>query len=192
MRTHDFQQTHKILLLGYPSPHDATDISERNHRFRERASLKGYALRAELLHITFFCLGEYVEGEMPEELIPNACRAAARVVSPPIDIVLDRLQSFRRNSPDRPGVLTGSSGVEGLRRFRETLGLQLIGAGLKPFVKSSFTPHMTLFYDSRVFPPRAIAPVRWRMSEFVLVDSLRGQITHVPLARWQLLGEPNG
>ena len=51
---------------------------------------------------------------------------------------------------------------------------------------------MTLFYDPRTIMPRAIDPVRWTMTEFVLVDSLRGQTKHVPLARWQLRGEPNG
>jgi len=59
-------------------------------------------------------------------------------------------------------------------------------------VKSSFNPHMTLLYDSCALQARTIDPVRWTMTEFVLVDSLRGRTRHVPLARWQLRGEPNG
>jgi len=51
---------------------------------------------------------------------------------------------------------------------------------------------MTLLYDSCALQARTIDPVRWTMTEFVLVDSLRGRTRHVPLARWQLRGEPNG
>jgi 2'-5' RNA ligase len=47
---------------------------------------------------------------------------------------------------------------------------------------------MTLLYDPRTIDPRAIDPVRWTLTEFVLVDSLRGETKHVQLARWPLRG----
>lgn len=183
---------HAIMFLGYPNPPDAAGISKRSHSFRDRTGLKGRALLTDRLHITLFSLGAYWEGEMPADLIPRARAAGAMVASPPIEIVLDCLQTFRRNSSDQPLVLTGSDGMKPLLRFREELGLAMIDSGLRRFVKSSFNPHMTLLYDRRTVAPRAIDPVRWTMTEFVLVDSLRGRTVHVPLARWQLRGEPNG
>ena len=193
MRNYDVPApNHSIMFLAYPRPLAAALISERNHRFIDRAGLRGRPIPTCLLHVTLFSLGVYCEGEIPQELITQAFKAAAMVVSPPIDIVMDRLQSFRRNSPTRPGVLTNSDGAEALQRFHDELAKALIESGLKRFVKRSFTPHMTLFYDRRTFAPRVIDPVRWTMTEFVLVDSLRGRTMHVPLARWQLRGEPNG
>ena len=76
-----------------------------------------------------------------------------------------------------------------LHRFRQKLALALIEVGLKKFAKSSFTPHMTLLYDPRTIEPREIDPVRWTMTEFVLVDSLRGETRHIQLARWPLCGD---
>lgn len=183
---------HAIMFLVYPNPSDAAGISERNHRFRDRAALKGRALRPDRLHITLFSLGVYREDEMPADLIPQARAAGAMVDSPPIEIVLDCLQTFRRNSFDQPLVLTGSGGMKPLRRFREELGLAMINSGLRRFVKSGFNPHMTLLYDRRPVAPRPIDPARWTMTEFVLVDSLRGRTRHVPLARWTLRGGAKG
>ncbi len=181
---------HAIMFLVYPSPSDAATISGRNHRFRDRAGLRGRALLTERLHITVFSLGVYPT--VPEDLIAKACKAAAMVVSPPIEIVFNRLETFERKSSDQPLVLTGADGLNPLRRFREELAMALIDVGLGRFAKTGFNPHMTLLYDRRTVRTRAIDPVRWTMTEFVLVDSLRGQTKHVPLARWQLRGEPNG
>ena len=183
---------HALMFLAYPSPADAAEISARIHRFRDMAGLQGRPLLTDRLHITLFSLGVYGDGERYEDVIAQACRAAAMVALSPVDIVLDCLQTFQRNSSDQPLVLTGSDGVKLLLRFREELAMALIDSGLRRFVKSSFNPHMTLLYDTRTIPPRAIAPVRWTMTEFALVDSLRGRTMHVPLARWQLRGEPNG
>jgi len=183
---------HAIMFLAYPSPADAAEISARSHRFRDMAGLRGRPLSTDRLHITLFNLGVYGDGERYEDVIAQACKAAAMMASSPIEIVLDRLQTFRRNSSDQPLVLTGSDGVKPLLRFREELAMALIDSGLRRFVKSSFNPHMTLLYDSCALQARTIDPVRWTMTEFVLVDSLRGRTRHVPLARWQLRGEPNG
>ena len=64
-------------------------------------------------------------------------------------------------------------------------------AGLSTRIDSQFTPHITLLYDGRIAAKRAIETVRFRVHEFVLVDSLirRGHPgRHVPIARWRLMG----
>jgi RNA 2',3'-cyclic 3'-phosphodiesterase len=181
---------HAIMILAYPKPADAAEISDRNDRFRHRAGLHGRALLTDRLHITLFSLGIYLD--VPDDLIAKASKAAAMIVSPPIEVIFNRLETFGRNSSNKPMVLTGDDGLNPVRRFRQDFAMKLIEVGLKKFAKSSFTPHMTLLYDPRTIKRRAIDPVRWTMTEFVLVDSLREQTRHVPIGRWQLRGEPNG
>jgi len=124
---------HAIMFLAYPSPADAAEISARSHRFRDMAGLRGRPLSTDRLHITLFNLGVYGDGERYEDVIAQACKAAAMMASSPIEIVLDRLQTFRRNSSDQPLVLTGSDGVKPLLRFREELAMALIDSGLRRF-----------------------------------------------------------
>jgi len=131
---------------------------------------------------------------LQSEQITQECPAekSPRQYGTKLTLTFDRLLSFKRNANAQPLVLSGGDGLADLHRFRQKLALALIEVGLKKFAKSSFTPHMTLLYDPRTIERRAIDPVRWTMTEFVLVDSLRGQTKHVPLARWRLRGEPNG
>jgi 2'-5' RNA ligase len=181
---------HGMLLLAFPNKQIAAEILRRTQLFRDKCRLSGRPLLPDRFHITLCDLGEYPE--LPDALVTQVSRAATTITSPPVAVTFDRLLSFRRNANAQPLVLSGGDGLAELCRFRQKLTLALIEAGLQKFAKASFTPHMTLLYDPRTIKPREIDPVRWMMSEFVLVDSLRGQTKHVPLARWQLRGEPNG
>jgi 2'-5' RNA ligase len=180
---------HGMLLLGYPSPSVAAEIADRTDRFRNLAKLTGRRLLTDRFHVTLFDLGEYLE--LPDELVVRVCRAMATIICPPVEMTFDRLQTFKRRSFDKPLVLVGGDGLSDVCRLHQMIAQALVEAGLK-IAKPSFTPHITLLYDPRTIMPRAIDPVRWTMTEFVLVDSLRGQTKHVPLARWQLRGDPNG
>jgi RNA 2',3'-cyclic 3'-phosphodiesterase len=177
---------HGILLLAFPAAPVAAEISRRTERYCARRGLSGRPLLADRLHITLFGLGEYPE--LPERLVRKATEAAAAVESAPVAMTFDRLLTFRQNTNAQPLVLSGGDGLAELHRFRQKLALALAGVGLKKFAKSSFTPHMTLLYDPRTIDPRVIDPVRWTLTEFVLVDSLRGETKHVQLARWPLRG----
>jgi 2'-5' RNA ligase len=181
---------HGMLLLAFPDAPTAAEISRRTHRFRNRCKLSGRPLLADRFHITLCDLGEY--SELPDALVAQVGRAATTITSPPVAMTFDRLLTFRRNTNAQPLVLSGGDGLAELHRFRQKLALALAGVGLKKFVRSGITPHMTLLYDPRTIEPREIDPVRWTMTEFVLVDSLRGETRHISLARWQLRSEPNG
>ena len=54
----------------------------------------------------------------------------------------------------------------------------------------AYTPHVTLLYDDPLVPEQAVPPVSWRVSEFVLIDSLMNQPVkrYDVLARWPLSG----
>jgi 2'-5' RNA ligase len=51
---------------------------------------------------------------------------------------------------------------------------------------SQYEPHMTLLWDEVAVAERAIEPVRWTVSDFVLIHSLHGRSQHVELGRWPL------
>jgi 2'-5' RNA ligase len=94
---------------------------------------------------------------------------------PPIDVSFNQLLSFGREGFNRPLVLGSDKRMVELHRFRQKLALSLLDAGIREPGRMSFTPHMTLLYDKQMIQPREIDPIRWRLDELVLVDSLRSQ-----------------
>jgi RNA 2',3'-cyclic 3'-phosphodiesterase len=68
------------------------------------------------------------------------------------------------------------------------LGAALKRAGLGAATQGDFQPHVTLAYDKLRLKPFAVEPVSWTVREFVLVHSLLGRTTHIPLGRWPLRG----
>jgi hypothetical protein len=63
------------------------------------------------------------------------------------------------------------------------LGEAMKRARMGRHLRSHFTPHMTLLYDSRVVPERRIEPVLLKVRDFVLVHSIIDQHQHIGLAR---------
>ena len=54
-------------------------------------------------------------------------------------------------------------------------------------IRRSFSPHVTLDYRHAPFASRTIAPLAWRVSEFMLVDSLYRRSQHEVLGCWPLV-----
>jgi 2'-5' RNA ligase len=183
-------ERHAILLLGFPSQPVADQIKRFSYDIRDLYALTGWPLRSERLHMTLAFLGEY--DKSPERLFEAVAKALANFDHPPIDVSFNQLLSFGREGFNRPLVLGSDKRMVELHRFRQKLALSLLDAGIREPGRMSFTPHMTLLYDKQMIQPREIDPIRWRLDELVLVDSLRSQTRHVPIARWRLRGEPNG
>jgi 2'-5' RNA ligase len=146
--------------------------------------LKGRSIGVSRLHVTLSYLGDYIG--VPEDIVAAAIKAAASVRAAPFDVTFDRAMSFHGRPRNRPLVLLGDDGVAALTTFQQTLDRALQKAGLA-VANSHYTPHVTLLYDNRFVPPGTIEPIRWTVSEFVLMHSLLGRTRHVPLARWSLL-----
>jgi 2'-5' RNA ligase len=183
---------HGIMLFARPSAAVADDVTNRTRLFCQRRRLNGRQMLSERLHITLCDFGEH-DGEFPEVLVAKICAAMSSIALPPVPVTFNRLQSFGRPTGDRPIVLTSDERLTDLRRLQQKQGLALIEVGLK---KKAFrlvpTPHMTVFHGPRTIAPRKIAPVRWTLDEFVLIDSLRGETQHIVVARWPLRGEASG
>ena len=168
---------------------DAARDAERTTRpLRARNGLTGVPLRPEVLHVSL--LGIARRPGLRREAVEAACTAAAAVTMPPFEIAFDRAGSFRRKERfDRqsewPLVLFGGDGVIGVEMLQRALISELEKAGFG-FEKRNYEPHMTLLYDRLRVTEQLIAPVRWRVREFVLIHGLHGHARQIHLARWKL------
>jgi 2'-5' RNA ligase len=164
----------------------ATQIHDIAKSIGAEFGLRGRLLDSLCLHITLHGVGEF-EG-LPRARIAQANEAACSVSMPAFDVDFDRAMSFGSNGQNRPLVLRGSVGHAELRRLHRLLGEAMRRVGLWRTVRSSFTPHVTMLYDSRTVAERPVPLVRWTVREFVLVHSPQGHSRHNHLSRWELCG----
>ncbi|XIA62535.1 2'-5' RNA ligase family protein [Bradyrhizobium sp. TZ2] len=147
-------------------------VLKRAHRF------DGKLIAPQRLHISLFFLGG-----LPERSIHAACEAAADLRAARFAVSFDRTASFRGRPGNRPFVLIGEEGLGRLQSFRRMLGAALTRKGLRRVANTNFTPHVTLLYDARGVEEHPIEPIFWTVTEFVLIDSMKG---HDYRARWSL------
>jgi len=158
---------------------------------RSAHGLKGKAIDTPRLHVTLHHLGHHAG--LPAALVAAASEAAQSIAAAPFALLLDRAASFPkpRNAPFV--LLAGDRAVDGegdsesgVTAFQRMLGEAMQGAGLGGWVQSRFTPHLTLLYDDQRVAEQRIEPIEWMVREFVLVRSLLGRGTHLPVMRWPL------
>jgi 2'-5' RNA ligase len=176
----------RLFFAVYPTPHTAAGrIAPLAQRLRTELSLRGKPIATERFHSTVHFLGDYA-GLSPD-LLATARAAGAAVKMKPFHVSFDRAASFDSKPSNRPLVLRGSAGsrgLAGLHNFHDALGNALQRVGLGRWALPQFTPHITLLYDDRAVEEVATEEVSWPVTEFVLVHSLLGGSTHVPLGRW--------
>jgi RNA 2',3'-cyclic 3'-phosphodiesterase len=176
--------TGNLFFALYPDAATARRIAVLAHGLRREHGLAGKPLKTENLHISLQHLSGFVGS--PRARVDAACAAAMAMASCSFDVILDVAGSFARNSGDRhPFVLLGREGVVAVETFHRALRIAMRRAGFGT-TAAGFTPHLTLLYDHRRVGLQCIDLVRWRVNEFVLVESLVGHATHVPLGRWRL------
>ena len=144
--------------------------------------MPGRPVDTDRLHLTLFHLGDFVD-QIPSSLVPAAKLAAANLAWKPFDIVFDRIGGTRGQF-----LLRASHELAALRHFRETLGAELIAAGLRRYVDRAFTPHITLSYDLSDAPEMLVEPAGWSVREFHLVESRLGKHQHIRLGSWGIKG----
>jgi RNA 2',3'-cyclic 3'-phosphodiesterase len=168
----------RLFLAVVPDAVASARIFRLARALKQAHKFPGKLIAAECLHVSLFFLGE-----IDEQLVRIASDAAAELRAPPFEVRFDRSASFLGRRGNRPFVLIGDEGLEELRSFRRMLGGALAKKGLKRLAKRDFTPHITLLYADRQVEEYPIEPIRWTVSEFLLIHSMRG---HYHLARWPL------
>jgi 2'-5' RNA ligase len=179
--------TDRLFFALLPDATAAGHIASLQQKLRKELGLTGRSIATERLHVTLNHLGDHVG--LPNDIVEQARRAGeAASAAAPFDIAFDRVASFRGRPRNLPFVMQGAEGVDAAKAFQQLLADAMNRAGLGRFIDKRFTPHVTLLYDDLDVPSTPVEPVRWTVGELVLVRSLLGQTTHVPLARWPLRG----
>ena len=143
-------------------------------------ALAGRRVRDESIHLTLLFLGA-----VPTEAESRLRAAAAAVRVAPFDLVLDRVGSFFRARVLWVGPSQVPPQLAELRRQIEAAATQ---AAL-PFDLKPLVPHLTCYRDVRkALDPAPIAPLRWAVRHFALVESAGGQY-HV-VSQWPLQNVP--
>jgi len=174
--------TDRLMFLLYPDPATAEAIAREARRLKDALGLRGLPLLTDRFHITLHHLGDYVG--LPADMVRKGEAAGQALAAAPFEVVFDKAVSFANRPGNNPFTLQGGEGVSALIAFQQALGLKMAGAGLKP--DKQFVPHITLLYDGQVVPAQAIAPIRWTVNRFVLVQSKLGQTQHIVLKAWDL------
>lgn len=174
--------TDRLMFLLYPDAQTAEQIAREARRLKEALGLRGQPLLTDRFHITLHHLGDYVG--LPNDMVVKGKEAGAALKTAPFEVTFDQAVSFANRPGNNPFTLQGGEGVQDLIGFQKALGEKMVLQKLKP--DKSFTPHITLLYDGQVVPAQAIAPIRWTVDRFVLVQSKLGQTQHIVLGEWLL------
>src|SRR5690606_11492181 len=179
-KSQETAREHFLLFVAIPPPDAAAEmetvwhLAERRDRFRRST-----------LHMTILPVVRSPQFE------PCLAKGLAHAVEgldfPAFDLVLDLLTTFgQQRRRGRPMVRGGGRSDPGPHERCQPLCGRLGGAG-RAGDRLQVTPLVTLAYGKRLAPAGiAVPPVRWRVNELVLIDSLQGLGRHVPLARWPL------
>lgn len=176
--------TDRLMFLLYPDPATAERIAVEARRLKAVLGLRGQPLLTDRFHITLQHLGDYVG--VPKDIERKGREAGEALVHTPFEVSFDRVVSFANRPGNNPFTLQGGEGVQALIAFQKALSLKMAGAALKP--DKQFLPHITLLYDGQVVPAQPVAPIRWTVDRFVLVQSKLGQTQHIVLQSWDLTG----
>jgi 2'-5' RNA ligase len=179
-------KTDRLFFALLPDAEAAARIAALQSRLRAQFGLTGRAIATERLHVTLSHVGDYAG--LPADIVEQARRAGeAAAATAAFEVSFDRVMSFRRPR-NLPFVMQGGDGLTAVKEFQRRLVDAMVRAGLGRVADKSFTPHVTLAYDDRTVPDTPVEPIGWTARELVLVRSLLGKTTHIPLARWPLSG----
>ena len=174
---------HRSYFGLVPPPHIAQDLETKARRWAREARARRVT-PADQFHVS---LNGICEGEpMVPELLEDALEIGGAARRARFEIIFDVLQTWDSNKQRNfPTVLCCSSVPRGASELYEVLRREMRRYGIK--TRSSFSPHITLFYsDGRVRARRISRPIRLRVDAFWLIHSVVGSGRLEHLARWPL------
>ena len=184
------QAKQRLFFAVRPSAAAASRVFSLARQLQAAHGLSGKPIPVERLHITLHWLRDHVA--LPPELVERAVVAGGIVDAAPFEVAFDCVESLGDASRGGPLVLTGSTGLVALRRIQRALSGAMIEAGLGAYAQADFMPHVTLLYDDKHVARQAVDPIRWTVSELVLVHSVVGEGRHVTLGQWSLQSRQSG
>ena len=170
---------HRLFLALWPDADVRAALAAATDDVVRAHPAEGRRLRPDRYHLTLQFLGD-VPAERRDAIVAAASAAAAQVDSAAFDLVLDQAGGF---ASARVWWLGPASAPDGLRALWDAIGAALPRHGVKAKAPPGFSPHLTIARDVAAgLPATPVAPVRWRVDRFVLVDSR-------PPRPYRILGE---
>ena len=121
---------------------------------------------------------------VPDSTVGRIDQAARMIDLPAFEIRFDRIMSFGGRYGKHALVLAGCMSPDAQALYRQ-LGLAMRAVGLRSG-SGRFVPHVTLLYDRKRIDMEAVEPISWRVTGFVLIDSLQGRSIHEEKGCWPL------
>jgi RNA 2',3'-cyclic 3'-phosphodiesterase len=168
----------RVFFAAWPDPQVAARLDALGEQLQRHC--RGRLTRRDTLHLTLAFVGH-----VPRHRIVELLAIAQQLDAAAFSLQLDTLGSWARN---RLAWAAPARIPSELSCFAEELAVRLRAAGF-PIETRPFKPHVTLMRKlSTPFAAREIAPIAWRVSEFLLVESLRTAegARYEPLGRWSL------
>jgi 2'-5' RNA ligase len=178
------QARQRLFFAVRPTATASCAAFSQAQRLKVAHRLVGRLIPVERLHVTLHWLRDHAA--LPQELVAQAMAAGGGVEMAPFDVVFDRVESLGDANHGGPLVLAGTQGLLGLRKLHRALAGAMKDAGLGEYVRTSFRPHVTLLYAEQYVAPQAVEPIRWTVTELVLVHSVVGASRHIALGQWPL------
>jgi 2'-5' RNA ligase len=174
------------LFIGlFPNQHAREKANRWSRLISGELGLVGNPLCADRYHTSLIHLSDRKRVRSSDEY---AAELAARTVRiPPFEITYSRMGSFpgapKRDRPlEHPLVLLADDGP--VAELHAALAAELRKFRFR--VPESFRPHLTLSYNRQFVPARAIEPITFLVTEFVLVHSKLWLKEYRILRRWPL------
>ena len=174
--------TNRLFVGVWPDAAANQEMTSVMRSLQADPALSGRLTTPDRRHATTHHLGDF-PGQIPSRLLEEACAGLATIRHAPFEMDFDRLIGVKGLLLLRP-----SDGAPAFSAFRRSLSAALILAGVRFKDERTFSPHATLSYNFSELPERAIEPIRWRVREVLLVESLLGKHQHIVRKRWPLLG----
>jgi 2'-5' RNA ligase len=108
------------------------------------------------------------------------------VIAAPFWVGLDTLVTWAGPPGQRPLVLAGTKGAEGVEHLYDRLAEALVEGGVPATERPPLVAHMTIARGVAAQPPETVQAVSWRVRDFVLTHTppgdLRRTVRRFPLA----------
>ena len=185
-RTAEYWRDHYFFAI-LPDKAAAAQIGLIAAGLRRRYQLKGRLIAADRYHVSLH--GGVSLDRTPADLVARMRRAADTISATNFMLCFEQALSFSRRAETRALVLSSNDEMPALNAFHGALGRAMSAAGL-PTCRS-FTPHLTMLYDTRIVPVTEVPRVCWTVHDFVLIRSLHGLSRYDQLGRWPLKNHAN-
>ena len=176
--------SHHLFFALWPDADVRARIDATAGHLKKQHAPSGRWIKPHRYHLTLRYLGEHAS--IPESLVAAALAAGDRIDLRWFDLDLDVAGSFANRSI--PWWLGCTDVPQGLAALWEGIAIGLAAHGHPQRDDVDPVAHVTILRDAdRRLPTTPVAPIAWRIDEFVLIDSLLGpQAGYTILRRWPL------